>query len=154
MIDIYRFSEDGFIPKYQSKIVEDVLYWRNFKEFDFIPKWNIKHTEKTIEKAKAINIDEIKNSVFSFIGKPDKRLSRFLLNHLPNEEHSKRRWYKGKIPEHVAVFADSDIVGKIENLDRFILGDLLNLYSWYDSVIIPASSISLITDIECLGRVI
>jgi len=77
-----------------------------------------------------------------------------LLNHLSNEEYNKRKWYKGKIPKHVTVFADSDIVGKIENLDRFVLGDLLNLYSWYDSVIIPKSSINLIVDAECLGRVI
>jgi len=52
MIDIYRFSEDGFAPKYQNKIVEDILYWRSFKDFDIIPKHLIEHFEKTVEKLK------------------------------------------------------------------------------------------------------
>jgi len=154
MIDIYRFSEDGFIPKYQSKIVGDVLYWRDFKDFGIVPKHLIKHFETTVEKAKTRNIDEIKYSVFSFIRKPDKSISNFLLNHLSNEEYNKRKWYKGIIPKHVTVFADSDIVGKIKNLDKFVLGDLLNLYPWYDSVIIPELSIKFINDVECLGIVI
>ena len=153
MIDIYRFSEDGFTPKYQNKIIEDILYWRSFKDFDIIPKHLIEHFEKTIEKAKTRNIDEIKYSIFSFVGKPNKNIYKFLLNHLSNEEYNKRKWYHGKIPKQGTVFADNDIVGKVKNLDKFVLEELLKLYPWYDSVIIPESSVNFITEVECLGRV-
>jgi len=98
-----------------------------------------------------MDINEIKYSIFSFIGKPDNRLSNFLLNHLSYKEKSKRRWYKGKISKQSIVYADSDILGKIEHLDKFVLSDLLKLFPYYDSVIIPKLSADLITDIECVG---
>jgi len=38
MIDIYRFSEDGFTPKLQSNIIQDILFWREYTGFRYHSK--------------------------------------------------------------------------------------------------------------------
>ncbi|WP_297419081.1 hypothetical protein [Clostridium sp.] len=152
MVTIYRFSEDGFVPKYQNKIIDKVKYWRNFKIDKTIQDWQIESFNTAINKAKSIKINDIKNAVFAFVNKPSIGESRLLLNHLSKEQKCKRKWYKAEIDETAIVYADTDIVGKVEHLDKFILSELLGQYPYYSAVIIPKESIKLIRNIEIINQ--
>lgn len=153
MVTIYRFSEDGFIPKYQNKLIEDVEYWRNFKIDNSIPKWQIETFKDIINRMTNINTDEIKNSTYAFINKPSYNESRLLLNHLSRKEKYKRKWYKAEIDENAIVYADDSIVGKVEHLDKFVLNNFISKYLYNFAIIIPKESIKLIKNVEIINNI-
>lgn len=154
LIDIYRFSEDGFIPKCQHTIIDKINYWRNYDlNEDITPEWQIDGFKKMIEKSINFDIGEAKSSVFVFVGKPDYESTRLLLNHLCDEEKQKRKWYKAKLDISAVVYADSDVIGKIEHLDRMILSDMLSKCTPTGiSIIIPECSINQIKDIQQINQ--
>jgi hypothetical protein len=88
---LYRFSEDGFIPKKQSFLEEGALigFARNASWTSlYIPEWR-----------------EYVEGLYCFGGSlPSDDTIRILLNHLTKEERSRRQWWTAEVADDTLVF--------------------------------------------------
>ena len=148
MIEIHRFSEDGFSPKHQDYFLNN---WRTcFDHFylDDLPDHLKKHVLDYYEEMKKyINsvpsfFDDWEYGVFIFIKSLDDVDVDFYLNHLKYNEKNARKFWKAYLPDYVFVYVFGDKGFPI----YMKLKDAVN--ERYDECFIPKKTIELIQEVN------
>lgn len=96
---LYRFSLDGFVPKFQSFHVDClekglVDFKNNFENYPLHLRPYIYESYKEVLK----NWRDFDTGVFSFLSDlPDRKIIKLLLNHLTEEQKNLYSWWSAEI---------------------------------------------------------
>lgn len=131
LVNIYRFSKDGFEPKYQDHLEDRIIDYLKLNKLNY-PE----HIRESLTKHKIIK--DWKNyliGIFVFIHEPDLRYREHLTNHIKNRKNYK--WYKASISKDTLVFRDKDYILEENNLK--IAGSI----KYWDNVYIPIQNLKI-----------
>lgn len=122
MINIYRYSRDGFVAKEQT-------YFKGY--IQHCKSAHIEYNDQLTEYAKLmITIGkralldwlkdnpehEIHSGIFVFLCSPDHQDVPFLLNHLRTIDTSEHRWWSAQCPDTMKVYTKLGAGGYVEDI--------------------------------------
>lgn len=153
MIDIFRFSEDGFTGKEQSYHYNLLLEFQKPLDTSGMNDWQKSLVHDAFEKSKPLfaklNLDDWKEGVFAFISElPKPHWIKQELNHLKQQQLVKRKLFKAKISTDALIYSPYGLIPEGFNANHY-----LKRYFPGAACFIPKRSLDKIFEIQCFGKV-